>query len=342
MKRALITGVSGQDGAHLARLLLGRDYEVHGTYFGDPEENRRNLRELGIDGRVHLVALDLAQDAAIRRLVEEVRPAEVYNLAAQSSVAASFEEPLRTAEIGALGPLRLLEALRTTAPEARFFQASSCEMFGRPAAAPQSETTPFAPCNPYGAAKLFAHWTTVGYRQAYGLFACSGLLFNHESPLRDRRFVTRKIADGVARIKLGLQDRLVLGNLDARRDWGYAAEYVEAMWRMLQQNRADDFVIASGETHSVRDFTHAAFLAADIRLEWTGAAAEERAVDAATGRTRVEVSPDLFRPLDAHLLVGDAGKARRELKWQSKTTFEELARLMVRADLDRVAAEVGR
>jgi GDPmannose 4,6-dehydratase len=336
MKRALITGATGQDGAYLSRMLLEKGYEVHGTHGPAAHEDLGRLRELGIDRDVRLTAVDLGDAATLRETVETVAPHEVYNLAAQSFVAASFEKPVVTAEVNAMGTLRLLEAVRSLGSDVRYYQASSGDMFGTVETIPQSESTPFRPRSPYAVAKLFAHWMTVTYREAHGMFACSGILFNHESPLRGIEFVTRKISSGIANLKLSGQGRLRLGNLDARRDWGYAADYVEAMWLMLQQDEAADYVIATGETHSVREFVDAACRAAEIDLEWQGSGLDERGINRRTSDVIVEISEEFFRPSEVNQLVGDASKARSGLGWQPQTRFDDLVALMVEADLRRL------
>lgn len=336
MRRALITGVTGQDGAYLSRLLLDKGYVVWGTYLPGEPLGTSSLREMGCEREVRLLPLDLASEENVNHVVEEARPEEVYNLAAQSSVAGAFDQALLTADVNALGPLRVLEALRRKRPEARFFQASSSQMFGNVGIVPQNERTPFHPTGPYATAKLFAHWTTVNYREAHGMFACSGILFNHESPLRGMHFVTRKISDAVARISLGKLDRLHLGYIDARRDWGYAGDYVEAMWLMLQQDKADDYVIATGEAHTVREFVEVALETIGITIEWEGRGSKERAVDRQTGRVLADISPELFRPVEVDVLVGDATRAHERLGWQPRVSFTELVRLMVEADLRRL------
>ncbi len=334
MKKALITGYRGQDGAYLSRLLLDKGYEVYGAdRAGDSGQWR--LRELGIEGRVKEVDLDLLETANIIDALEKVKPDEIYNFAAQSFVLVSFAQPVLTAEINAVGVARLLEAVRKTVPGARFFQASTAELFGSTGSAQKNETTDFHPRSPYAVSKLYAHWLTVNYRQAQGLYACNGILFNHESPLRGEEFVTRKITTAAARIKKGLQEKVAVGNLDALRDWGYAKEYVEGMWLALQQPQPDDYILATGEVHTVREFIATAFEAAGMPLKWEGAGLEERGLDAA-GKVRVEVSKEFYRPADVKELVGDAGKARRLLGWQAKTKFKDLAALMVRAELDRM------
>jgi len=321
-KTALITGITGQDGAYLARLLLSKGYQVYGAFRRSSVLNLERLDYLGIRERVELVPLDLLDLSGIVRVLDRVKPDEVYNLAAQSFVAVSFEQPVVTGDITGLGAVRMLEGIRLVNPKIRFYQASSSEMFGKVQAVPQNEKTPFYPRSPYAAAKLYAHWMTVNYREAYGIFACSGILFNHESPLRGLEFVTRKITHAVARIKAGLERELRLGNLEARRDWGYAPEYVEAMWLMLQQDEPGDYVIATGETHSVREFAEAAFAA--VNLDW---------------REYVKTDPAFYRPTEVDLLVGDASKAKEKLGWRPKVTFQELVGIMVEADLERVGGK---
>ncbi len=324
-KTALITGITGQDGAYLAQFLLEKGYRVFGAFRRSSNVNLDRLDCLGICNKVELVPLNLLDLGNIIRVLEKVQPDEVYNLAAQSFVAVSFDQPVATGEITGLGAVRMLEAIRIVNPKIKFYQASSSEMFGKVQAVPQNEKTPFYPRSPYAAAKLYAHWMTVNYREAYGIFACSGILFNHESPLRGLEFVTRKITYTVARIKYGLASELRLGNLEARRDWGYAPEYVEAMWLMLQQDEPDDYVIATGETHSVKEFAEEAF--AYVGLDWRGYVVED---------------PAFYRPADVELLVGDATKAREKLGWRPRTTFKELVRLMVEADLKRVEDQCRR
>jgi len=336
MKRALITGIRGQDGAYLARLLLEKGYEVYGADRRSGDSGFWRLKELGIERDVRIRYMDLLELTNIMREIERISPDEVYNLAAQSFVQASFEQPILTADIDAIGVLRLLEALRTVKPDTRFYQASTSEMFGRVQEIPQNEKTPFYPRSPYGVAKLFGHWITVNYRESYNMFACSGILFNHESPLRGLEFVTRKLTYGIARIRHGLQDKIVAGNLDSKRDWGYAPEYVKAMWLMLQQPEPDDYVIATGETHSVREFIGHAFRHAGFDLIWDGKGTEEKGIDRKTGRVLVEVSPEFFRPAEVDILIGDASKAKERLGWSPQTRFEDLVRLMVEADLRRI------
>jgi len=336
-KKALITGITGQDGAYLAQLLLEKGYTVYGTYRRTSSVNFWRIEELGIDTHpaLHLVEYDLTDLSASIRLLQTTGVTEVYNLAAQSFVGVSFEQPLTTTEITGIGALNLLEAIRIVNTEIRFYQASTSEMFGKVQAVPQIESTPFYPRSPYGVAKLYAHWMTINYRESYGIFGCSGILFNHESPLRGREFVTRKITDSVAKIKLGKLDVLELGNMDAKRDWGFAKEYVEGMWRMLQADKPDTFVLATNRTETVRDFVTMAFKAADIQLQWSGAGENETATCAKTGKLLVRVNPKFYRPAEVELLIGDPAKAKNVLGWEPKTTLEELCQMMVEADLRR-------
>ncbi|HVV94035.1 MAG TPA: GDP-mannose 4,6-dehydratase [Hyphomicrobiales bacterium] len=338
MKTALITGITGQDGAYLAQLLLHKGYRVYGTYRRTSSVNFWRIDELGIrhHPELRLIEHDMTDLGSCIRILEAAEPHEVYNLAAQTYVGVSFAQPTTTATITGLGALNLLEAIRTLDCGVRFYQASSAEMFGKVQAVPQSETTPFYPRSPYGVAKLFAHWTAINYRESYGIFACSGILFNHESPLRGPEFVTRKIAEAVARIAQGDGGPIVLGNLDARRDWGYAAEYVEGMWRMLQAEAPDTYVLATNRTETVRRFAELAFRAAGIALEWQGDDLDERGVDAARGRELVRIDPKLRRPAEVDLLQGDNSRAARLLGWTPRTTLEELAAMMVEADLRRL------
>jgi len=336
-KRAVVTGVTGQDGAYLTQLLLEKGYTVYGTFRRTSSVNFWRLDEVGIThhANLHLVEYDLTDLSSTIRLLEKAEASEVYNLAAQSFVGVSFEQPITTAEITGIGALNLLEAIRTIDKNIRFYQASTSEMFGEVQAIPQTESTPFYPRSPYGVAKLFAHWSTINYRESYGIFGTSGILFNHESPLRGKEFVTRKITDAVARIKLGLQDVLELGNLDAKRDWGYAAEYVEGMWRMLQADEPDTYVLATGRTETVRDFVRMACKAAAIDVDFTGSDEAESAVDTETGKTIVRVNPHFYRPAEVDLLVGDATKASENLVWTATTSLEGLCAMMVEADLRR-------
>jgi len=337
MKTAIVTGITGQDGAYLAQLLLEKNYTVFGTYRRTSSVNFWRIEELGIDRHesLKLVEHDLLDLASSIRLLQQTGATEVYNLAAQSFVGVSFDQPISTTKITGMGALNLLEAIRIVDPKVRFYQASTSEMFGKVQAIPQSEDTPFYPRSPYGVAKLFAHWMTVNYRESYDIFGSSGILFNHESPLRGREFVTRKITDGVAKIKLGKLDSLALGNLDAKRDWGYAKEYVDGMWRMLQADEPDTFVLATNRTETVRDFVSMAFKAADIDLEFSGTAEGETAVDRATGKTVMRIDPRFYRPAEVELLIGDPARAKEKLGWEPKTTLEELCRMMVEADLVR-------
>jgi GDPmannose 4,6-dehydratase len=321
-KRALITGITGQDGSYLAKFLLEKDYEVHGMVRRASTENFERIADLR--DRVKLHQADLLDQLSLVRLIDRVRPHELYNLAAMSFVPTSFEQPLLTGEFTGLGVTRVLEAIRQVDPKIRFYQASSSEMFGSVREEPQTENTPFYPRSPYGVAKVYGHWITVNYREGYDIFACSGILFNHESPLRGKEFVTRKISDAAARIKLGVQDKLYLGNLDAQRDWGFAGDYVRAMWLMLQQDKPEDYVVATGEKHSVRQFVELAFQ--HVGLDW---------------KKYVEIDPAFYRPADVHTLCGDASRAHRELGWKPEVTFPELVRMMVDADLKRVTKEVS-
>ena len=336
-KTALITGITGQDGAYLAQLLLDKGYTVYGAYRRTSSVNFWRIDELGIQNHpnLHLVEYDLTDLGASIALVQKVQPTEIYNLAAQSFVGVSFEQPSTTAQITGLGALNLLEAIRLVNPKIRFYQASTSEMFGKVQAIPQEESTPFYPRSPYGVAKLYAHWMTVNYRESYNIFGASGILFNHESPLRGREFVTRKITDAVAKIQLGQLDVLELGNLDAKRDWGYAKEYVEGMWRMLQVDEPDTFVLATNRTETVRDFVRMAFKGAGVSVDFQGSAEDETAVDVATGKTVVRVNPKFYRPAEVDLLIGNPTKAKNVLGWAPQTTLEQLCQMMVEADLRR-------
>lgn len=346
MKRALITGITGQDGAYLAEFLLGKGYEVHGIKRRSSSFNTARIDHLYQDPhepdvRLRLHYGDLSDATNLIRVLQEVRPHEIYNLGAQSHVQVSFETPEYTADVDGLGTLRLLEAVRILGmeKECRFYQASSSELFGDVAEVPQTERTPFRPRSPYAAAKLFAYWTVVNYREAYGMHASNGILFNHESPLRGETFVTRKITRAAARIRLGLEDVLFLGNLEARRDWGFAGDYVELMWLMLQQGEPDDYVMATGVSTSVREFACTAFEHAGITLRFEGNGTEEVGVDVATGRVLVRVDPRYFRPTDVETLLGDASKARERLGWQPRVRLPELVAMMVDADLAEAARE---
>ena len=337
MKVAIVTGITGQDGAYLAQLLLDKEYTVYGTYRRTSSVNFWRIEELGIDKhpKLHLVEYDLTDQASSVRLVQEIQPDEIYNLAAQSFVGVSFDQPLATAHITGLGPVHLLEAIRIVNPKIRFYQASTSELYGLVQEVPQSEKTPFYPRSPYGVAKLYGHWMTINYRESYNIFGSCGILFNHESPLRGREFVTRKITDSVAKIKLGKLDVLELGNMDAKRDWGFARDYVEGMWRMLQADTPDTYVLATNRTESVRDFVNMAFKAVDIRLDWKGTAEDEVGRCCETGKTLVRVNPKFYRPAEVDLLIGDPSKAKDDLGWQPKTTLEELCAMMVAADMRR-------
>ena len=341
MKKAIITGITGQDGAYLAALLLEKGYEVYGTYRRTSSVNFWRIEVLGIekDENLHLAEYDLTDQANSIHMVKNIQPDEIYNLAAQSFVGVSFEQPLATAHITGLGCVHLLEAIRIVNPKIKFYQASTSEMFGEVQEIPQKESTPFYPRSPYGAAKMYAHWMVVNYRESYGMFASSGILFNHESPLRGLEFVTRKITDAVAKIKLGKLNTLELGNMDAKRDWGFAKDYVEGMYLMLQAEKADTYVLATNRTETVRDFVTMAFKAVDIALEFQGEGEEEVAVDTATGKVVVKVNPKFYRPAEVDLLIGDPSKAKKELGWEATTSLEALCAMMVEADLKR--NEVG-
>ena len=339
MKRALITGITGQDGAYLSRLLLDKGYEVHGAFRRTSDLHLNRLKYLGVDEKIQYLPLELLEFNNLYKAIEKVQPDEIYNLGAQSFVALSFDEPIFTVDVTGLGPLRILEAIRAINPRIKFYQASSSEMFGKVQTVPQDEKTPFYPRSPYAIAKLSAHWITINYRESYGLFACSGILFNHESPLRGMEFVTRKITYALARIQHGLQEKIVLGNLNARRDWGYAPEFVEAMWLMLQQPQPDDYVVATGETHTIREFIELAFQCVGIDIDWTGKDVNEKGVDRKTGKVLIEVDPEFFRPAEVDLLMGKPQKAREMLGWKPRTKFSDLVRIMVEADMKRVDNE---
>jgi GDPmannose 4,6-dehydratase len=348
-KRALITGVTGQDGAYLSEFLLAKGYRVWGIKRRSSSFNTARVDRfyqdphIG-DPRFRLMYGDMTDATNLIRAVQEIQPDEIYNLAAQSHVQVSFETPEYTANADAIGPLRILEAIRILRLEdkVRFYQASTSELYGKACEVPQNEKTPFYPRSPYGAAKLYAYWITVNYREAYGMHASNGILFNHESPLRGETFVTRKITRAAAAIALGLQEKLYLGNLNARRDWGHARDYVAGMWQILQQDVPDDYVFATGETHSVREFTQAAFKEAGFSLQWTGNGSSEKGLDQKTGRVLIEIDPRYFRPAEVDILQGDASKARDLLGWEPKVRFRELVAEMVGADLKEVAGETGR
>jgi GDPmannose 4,6-dehydratase len=337
MKIALITGITGQDGAYLAQLLLDKNYSVFGAYRRTSSVSFWRIEELGIHHHpnLHLVEYDLTDLSSSVRLLEVSKATEVFNLAAQSFVGVSFDQPITTAEITGIGAVNLLEAIRIVNPAIRFYQASTSEMFGKVQAIPQNESTPFYPRSPYGVAKLYAHWMTINYRESFNIFGASGILFNHESPLRGREFVTRKITDSLAKIKLGKQDVLELGNMDAKRDWGFAKDYVEGMWRMLQAAKPDTFVLATGRTETVRDFVTMAGRAAGYDLIWAGSGEQEQAIDRKSNKSIVRVNPKFYRPAEVDLLIGDASKAMRELGWQPKTGLEQLCQMMVEADIRR-------
>lgn len=336
-KRALVTGTTGQDGAYLSKLLLEKGYEVYGAYRRTASGNLWRLHELGIERDVRMVPMDLLELSNILRTLEKIQPEEVYNLAAQSFVGISFEQPLYTSDVDALGVTRLLEAVRTAKPDARFYQASTSEMYGKVQEVPQSEGTPFYPRSPYGVAKLYAHWMTVNYRESYKMHATSGILFNHESPLRGPDFVTRKITMALARIKLGQQEVLELGNLDSKRDWGFAGDYVRGMWLMVQQPEPDDYVLATGETRSVREFVEHATAAAGFDITWEGENEKTLGIDRKTNKTIVRVNPEFYRPAEVDLLIGHPVKAQEKLGWIPEVQFGALVEMMVKADLDRAA-----
>ena len=340
MKKALISGITGQDGAYLAEFLLKKGYEVHGIKRRSSSFNTARIDHLYRDPHEQEVRFflhygDLTDATNLIRIIQEIQPDEIYNLAAQSHVQVSFETPEYTANSDALGTLRLLEAIRILGLEkkTKFYQASTSEMFGKVAEAPQKETTPFYPRSPYAAAKVYAYWITVNYREAYNMFACNGILFNHESPVRGETFVTRKITRAVARIKLGLQEKIYLGQLNAKRDWGHAADFVRAMWMMLQQDEPEDFVVATGETHSVREFVERSFHEIGITIAWEGSGLDEIGRDADSGKILVQVDPRYFRPTEVDFLLGDPSKAKEKLGWEPKITFKELVKIMIREDL---------
>ena len=329
-KKALITGITGQDGSYLAEFLLKKGYEVSGIVRRSSSNNLVRLTQLP-DLMLHQG--DMSDSSSLKRIIDEVKPDEIYNLAAMSHVKTSFDMPEYTADVDGIGVIRLLDAIRHSCPKARFYQASTSELYGKVRENPQSETTPFYPRSPYGVAKLYAYWAVVNYREAYDLYACNGILFNHESPRRGETFVTRKITLGVAKIKRGFQDKLVLGNLDAKRDWGYAEDFVEGMWLMLQQPTADDYVLATGSTTSVRRFVELAFAAVEMDIVWQGTGVNEKGFDKSSGKILVEISPDYFRPAEVDYLIGNPSKAKNQLGWEAKTSIEQLVDLMVKADL---------
>ncbi|MBF0216079.1 MAG: GDP-mannose 4,6-dehydratase [Candidatus Omnitrophica bacterium] len=348
MKKALITGITGQDGSYLAELLLKKGYEVHGIIRRASNFNTqrldhlyKDLHEKGV--KFHLHYGDMVDSSNLSRLIEKIEPHEIYNLAAQSHVGVSFSQPEYTSDTDALGVLRLLDVIREVRIKAKFYQASSSEMFGKVMEIPQKETTPFYPRSPYAAAKVYGYWITVNYREAYGLFACNGILFNHESERRDSRFVTRKITSAVAKIKAGLQEKVYLGNLDAKRDWGYAPEYVEAMWMMMDRDEPGDYVIATGENHTVREFSEKAFKCAGIDIVWQGKGVTEKGLCKKKNKVLIEIDPQYFRPAEVEQLLGDPSKARKELGWSPKVKFTELVEIMVKADIELLEnkGEVG-
>jgi GDPmannose 4,6-dehydratase len=338
-RSALVTGITGQDGAYLSRLLLDKGYRVYGAFRRGASLNLWRLNELGVkETDIEFLPFELLEYANLRRGIEQAAPDEIYNLGAQSFVGVSFEQPIFTADVNAIGVTRMLEAIRETNPAIKFYQASTSEMFGRVQAVPQDERTPFYPRSPYATAKLYAHWATVNYRESYGLFACSGILFNHESPLRGIEFVTRKVTCALARIREGQQEVLELGNLDAKRDWGFAGDYVAGMWLMLQQPQADDYVLATGESKSVREFCELAASALEFDLAWEGSDADTRGIDCRNGKTIIRVNPKFYRPAEVDVLLGNSSKARKSLGWSPKTTLAELVRMMAEADLRRAKA----
>jgi GDPmannose 4,6-dehydratase len=341
MKKALLTGITGQDGSYLADLLLEKGYEVHGSIRRSSSFNTGRIDHLFNNPDVHDKRLflhygDLTDSSNLNRLLERIKPDEIYNLGAQSHVKVSFEVPEYTAEVDGVGTLRFIDAIRETGINTKFYQASTSELYGKVRAVPQNEETPFYPRSPYGVAKLYAYWIIVNYREAYNIFGCNGILFNHESPRRGETFVSRKITRAAARIKYGIQEKVLLGNLDAKRDWGYAPEYVEGMWRILQQDKPDDFVLATGKTNTVRTFADMTFKALDMELEWVGENENETGVDKKTGKVRVAIDPKYYRPTEVDLLVGDASKAKSVLGWEPKVQLEELVNLMVKSDWEKV------
>jgi len=341
-KKALITGITGQDGSYLAELLLEKGYEVHGIIRRSSSFNTGRIDHLYRDQHLNNVNLklhygDMSDSSSLNRLLEKVNPDEIYNLAAQSHVQVSFEVPEYTADVDGLGTLRFLDAIKETSVNSRFYQASTSELYGKVQEIPQKETTPFYPRSPYAVAKLYAYWIVINYREAYNLFACNGILFNHESPRRGKTFVTRKITQAVAKIHYGLQDKLYLGNLDAKRDWGYAKDYVEGMWRILQHPTPEDFVLATNQTTTVRDFVEMAFKESDIAIKWEGDGVNEKGIDTNNGNILVEIDPQYFRPTEVELLIGDYTKAKTLLGWEPTTSLEELVAMMVKADLAEYA-----
>jgi len=341
MKKALITGITGQDGSYLCEILLDKGYEVHGIVRRSSSFNTGRIDHLYnnkeiLDNKLFLHYGDITDTSNLNRLLEKIHPNEIYNLAAQSHVKVSFEIPEYTAEVDAVGTLRFLDAIRETGLKTKFYQASTSELYGKIQEMPQNENTPFYPRSPYGVAKIYGYWIVVNYREAYGLFACNGILFNHESPRRGETFVTRKIPRAASRIKCDLQDKLYIGNLNAKRDWGYAPEFCDGMWRMLQLDKPEDFVLATGETHTVREFAEIAFKEIDIIIEWSGEGEHEKGIDKVSGKTIIEVDKNYFRPTEVDLLIGDASKAKKILGWVPKVKFEELVKRMIQADYEKV------
>jgi GDPmannose 4,6-dehydratase len=344
MKKALITGITGQDGSYLAELLLSKGYEVHGMIRRSSSFNTGRINHIYRDPHEKNVCMflhygDLNDASSINKLLRDIQPDEIYNLGAQSHVRVSFDVPEYTGEVDALGAVRILEGIRESGLNTKFYQASSSELYGKVVETPQKETTPFYPRSPYACAKAYAFYITMNYRESYGMFACNGILFNHESPRRGETFVTRKITRAAARIKLGMQDYLYLGNLDAKRDWGFAGDYVEAMWLMLQQEQAEDYVIATGETYAVREFAEKVFARLGLPLEWQGSGEAEKGIDRNTGKVVIQIDPKYFRPAEVDLLLGDPGKARRQMGWEIKTSFVQLVNMMVDADLELAERE---
>ncbi|MDH5655979.1 MAG: GDP-mannose 4,6-dehydratase [Spirochaetia bacterium] len=337
MKKAIITGITGQDGAYLAELLLEKGYEVYGTFRRTASVIFWRIEELGIQNHpnLHLIEFDLTDQSNIIRMVEKIQPDEIYNLAAQSFVAVSFEQPLSTAMITGIGATHILEAIRIVNPKIKYYQASTSEMFGKVQETPQTEQTPFYPRSPYGVAKLYAHWITINYRESYGIFGTSGILFNHESPLRGLEFVTRKITDAVAKIKLGKLEVLELGNMDAKRDWGFAKEYVDGMYRMLQADQPDVYVLATNRTENVRNFVTQAFKAIDTEIEWKGKGEDETGVDKQSGKTLIRINPKFYRPAEVDMLIGNPEKAKKDLGWEAKVSLEDMCAMMVKEDIRR-------
>ena len=340
-KKALITGITGQDGSYLAEFLLEKGYEVHGMIRRSSSFNTGRIDHLFNNPKImnHSLFLhygDLTDSSNLNRLLEKIKPGEIYNLGAQSHVQVSFEIPEYTAEVDAMGTLRFLDAIKETGIQSKFYQASTSELYGKVQEVPQSEDTPFYPRSPYGVAKLYGYWIIVNYREAYNLFACNGILFNHESPRRGGTFVTRKITQAAARIKFGIQDMVTLGNLNAKRDWGYAPEFVEGMWEIMQLDKPNDFVLATGETHTIREFANIAFKELDMDLEWQGEGINEKGIEIKTGKTLVAINPRYFRPTEVDLLIGDSSKAQQTFGWEPKVKFEELAKIMAKADWEKV------